>query len=179
MVLTHVISADIFWPSHILFKYFTNFYVAPTVVCKDVDNYIVFYCLPWLVIQQWDAETIARGQFMIWILSKKRFKYWVVPFSIGAFMQFIYYRPFLHMFKYKFWRLITFRLNEDISRTFRFYVIILVVCILVHMTVSILIPFSAKVNNFVFPLSLARIIYEVDQSCCISLKLWVLRRFAL
>ena len=98
------------------------------------------------------------------------FKYCLASFSIIAFMPFICYIPCLRMFKYNYLSILIFRLNDDMSQTFQYFVIILVICISLRMTVSFLIRFSTKGVNFVFHFSLEITKDGVYNPCCISIK---------
>ena len=100
VVITHVFSADVFWPSHILFKYLENISVVDRTSCKDIINYIVFIFYLWRVIHQWNLVPFSRELFLIWSLFMQRLKYCVASFSLSEFVQFIYYIPCLRMFRY-------------------------------------------------------------------------------
>ena len=123
MACTNVFFADVFQPLHILFKYFENTSVASRTVCKDIYDYMVFIVYLQWVIHKWILVPSEGVQFMIRSLLIQRFKYCVVSVSIGEFMRFIYYSPYLHMFDYEFWRILIFRLNDSMSQTFQFLVI--------------------------------------------------------
>ena len=41
VAFTCIFPAGVFWPLHILFKYFVNIFVAIRTACKDINNYVV------------------------------------------------------------------------------------------------------------------------------------------
>ena len=129
-------------------------------------------------------SSLGFGTFCMWLISDMVLVNYKVKILCGVIFNkcirwFIYYIPCIHMFKYTRWRIMIFRLNDDISRNFQFFVIILVIWILVHMPASFITNFSVKGNNFVLTWSLAMTTYEIYHPWCIYLKWWVLRTFML
>ena len=94
-----------------------------------------------------------------------------------------YFWVFIIMFDVYLWchvDFIHFQCSSFMSCLTWFYFLIYVFIFLVvyyygQITVSIRIPLSAKVNNFVLPCSLARTTYEMDHPWCLSLHWCVLR----
>ena len=57
VAFTHVFSADLFWPLHILFKYFSNISVADKAECKDI--YIIIFFIVYLRWVSHNSSTIT------------------------------------------------------------------------------------------------------------------------
>ena len=61
MKFSHVVSDDVFWPSHILFKYFENVSITYRNACKGIYVIkLVFIVSLWWVILHWDVGTFAH-----------------------------------------------------------------------------------------------------------------------